>query len=134
MIERVGGRRPINVDARVICATNADLQKAMAEGQFREDLYYRIGVVTIIHAAAAGPERRRRVLAEALLQRIAAEYKKTLSFSKKALEAMEAYPWPGNVRELENRLRRAVIMVEASRSPAGPVAGRATSPNTRRWD
>jgi two-component system, NtrC family, response regulator len=111
-IERVGGRRTITVNARVICATNADLRKAMASGRFREDLYYRIGVVTI----SLPPLRDRGtdilLMAELLLQRLATEYKKTLSFSKKALQAIEAYGWPGNVRELENRLRRAVIMVD----------------------
>jgi two-component system, NtrC family, response regulator len=111
-IERVGGRRQINLDVRVLCATHVDLQKAMADGRFREDLYYRIGVVNI----ALPPLRERKgdvmLLAGSLLQGIAAEYKKTLTFSKKAEQALEAYSWPGNVRELENKLRRAVIMAE----------------------
>ncbi len=112
IIERVGGRRPIPVDARVICATNADLQKAMAVGRFRQDLYYRIGVVII----SLPPLRERngdlRLLAQALLKRFAEEQGKTITFSSKALEAIDTYHWPGNVRELENRLKRAVIMVE----------------------
>jgi two-component system NtrC family response regulator len=112
VIERVGGRRSITLDVRVICASNADLQKSMAAGQFREDLYYRIGVVNI----GLPPLRDRNgdimLLAETLLQRISSEYNKSLTFSKKAREAIEIYGWPGNVRELENRLRRAVIMVE----------------------
>ncbi len=111
MIERVGGRRLINVDARVICATNSDLQKAMAAGQFREDLYYRIGVVMIPMPPLRDRGEDVKLLAETLLQRLAAEHKKKLSFNKKALEAIEAYPWPGNVREMENRLKRAVIML-----------------------
>jgi two-component system, NtrC family, response regulator len=110
IIERVGGRKPIAIDTRVICATNADLQKLMAGGQFREDLYYRLGVVNI----AMPPLRDRngdiKLLAELLLQRLASEYNKTLTFSKKALQLIESYAWPGNIRELENRLRRAVIM------------------------
>ncbi len=110
IIERVGGRRPISIDARVICASNADLRKAMDSGQFREDLYYRIGVVEI----DLPPLRERNgditLLAEAFIQRLAAEYKKSLTFSKKALQEIETYPWPGNVREMENKLRRAVIM------------------------
>ena len=110
-IERIGGRRPINLDVRVICATNADLQKAMASGRFREDLYYRIGVITI----SMPPLRERNgdilLLAESILKRTAAEYKKTLAFSKKAIQAIETYAWPGNVREMENKLRRAVIMI-----------------------
>ncbi|MBN1569556.1 MAG: PEP-CTERM-box response regulator transcription factor [Acidobacteria bacterium] len=129
VIERVGGRRAINLDVRVICATNVDLQKAMAEGKFREDLYYRIGVVNI----AMPPLRDRNgdimLLAESFLRRIASEYKKTLAFNKKAQQAVETYGWPGNVRELENRLRRAVIMVEGKQvtlqdlSLEGPYAG-----------
>jgi len=110
IIERVGGRKPIPVDARIICATNVDLQKAMAQGKFREDLYYRIGVVMI----SMPPLRERKgditLLAELLLQHLAAEQQKSLTLSKKALEAIEAYPWPGNVRELENKLNRAVVM------------------------
>ncbi len=111
-IERVGGRRQISLDVRVICATNADLRKAMAVGQFREDLYYRIGVIII----SMPPLRDRKgdisLLAESLLQRLGTEYKKNLTFSKKALQAIETYSWPGNVRELENRIIRAVIMVD----------------------
>jgi two-component system NtrC family response regulator len=112
VIERVGGRKTIPVDARVICASNLDLQKAMIEGRFREDLYYRIGVVVISMPPLRERDSDITLLAEALLQRLAAEQKKTLSFSSKALEAIKGYPWPGNVRELENRLKRAVIMVE----------------------
>ena len=112
IVERVGGRKQISVDVRVICATNMDLQKAMAAGEFREDLYYRIGVVVI----ALPPVRDRhgdiKLLAEYFLQKLGAEHQKKLSFDKKALEAMEAYPWPGNIREMENRLKRAVIMTD----------------------
>jgi two-component system NtrC family response regulator len=110
LIERVGGRRSIAVDARVICATNADLRKSMAEGRFREDLYYRIGVVMIAMPPLRDRQADIKLLAEALLQNMSAEHKKPLTFSKKALEAIETYPWPGNVRELENKLKRAVIM------------------------
>jgi two-component system, NtrC family, response regulator len=113
-IERVGGRKLISIDARVICATNTDLRKAMADGRFREDLYYRIGVVVI----AMPPLRERQgdlpLLARTLLQKFTAEHKKTLCFNTKALEAIETHVWPGNVRELENRLKRAVIMAKGS--------------------
>lgn len=112
IIERVGGRKPINLDVRVICATNVDLQKAMAGGQFREDLYYRIGVVNIAMPALRDRNGDVMLLAESMLQRISAEYSKSLTFSKKAQQSIETYGWPGNVRELENRIRRAVIMVE----------------------
>jgi two-component system, NtrC family, response regulator len=112
VIERVGGRRSITVDARVICATNSDLRDAMAKGEFREDLYYRIGVLSV----ELPPLRERngdiKLLANAILEKFAAEHNKTMTFSPKTIEAMEAYKWPGNVRELENQLKRAVVMVE----------------------
>ncbi len=108
----MGGRRPISLDVRVICATNVDLQRAMAEGKFREVLYYRIGVINISMPALRDRNGDIGLLAENFLQRIAAEYKKTLGFNKKAQQVLETYHWPGNVRELENRLRRAVIMAE----------------------
>jgi two-component system, NtrC family, response regulator len=110
-IERVGGRRPISLDVRVICATNADLQKAMAIGQFREDLYYRIGVISICMPPLRDRNGDILLLAESILGRTAMEYKKTLSFSKKAIQAIETYGWPGNVREMENKIKRAAIMV-----------------------
>ncbi len=113
-IERVGGRKSISIDTRVICATNADLQKLMADGQFREDLYYRLGVVTISMPPLRDRNGDITLLAKLLLQRFALEYNKTLSFSKKALQSIESHSWPGNVRELENRLRRAVIMAGGS--------------------
>jgi two-component system NtrC family response regulator len=115
-IERVGGRQEIPVDVRVVAATNADLRQAMREGRFREDLYYRIGVVVI----AMPPLRDRGddvlLLAAAFLQQSAAESRKrTTGFTREAMEALLAHPWPGNVRELENRVKRAVVMAESPR-------------------
>jgi len=115
-IERVGGRQEIAVDTRVMAATNTDLKQAMKEGRFREDLYYRVGVVVI----AVPPLRDREgdivLLARTLLQRYAAENKKKiLGFTAQALRALETHRWPGNVREMENRIKRAVIMAEDSR-------------------
>ena len=111
-VERVGGRKAIRVDTRLVCATNSDLRAATSEGRFREDLYYRIAVVTI----QLPPLRERKGdiqhLAGVFLDRLAAEQGKTLSFSPQASVVMEEYNWPGNVRELDNRLRRAVIMAE----------------------
>ena len=122
VIERVGGRRTINIDARVICATNMDLQKAMADGRFREDLYYRIGVVVVAMPPLRDREEDIQLLAETLLKRLAAEHNKTLSFNRKALEAIEAYSWPGNIREMENRLKRAVIMLDGKQVTAEDLA------------
>jgi two-component system, NtrC family, response regulator len=110
-IDRVGGRAEITVDTRVIAATNADLQRAMSENRFREDLYYRLGVVTI----AIPPLREREgdvlFLAQAFMRKYAADNKRKITgFTQTALRALEAHGWPGNVRELENRINRAVIM------------------------
>ena len=112
-IERVCGRQEIEVDVRVVAATNTDLKRAMKEELFREDLYYRIAVVGV----TLPPLRERgddiTVLAKVFLERFAAEGKKNVvGFSADAIKAMHTHDWPGNVRELENRVRRAVIMSE----------------------
>jgi two-component system NtrC family response regulator len=112
-VERVGGRSPINVDARVITATNSDLTRLQAEGTFREDLYYRIGVVTIALPPLRDREDDVILIADALLRGLATEMDRKLKgFSRDALRAMRAHAWPGNVRELDNRVRRAVVMAE----------------------
>jgi two-component system NtrC family response regulator len=112
-IQRLGGKETINVDARILAATNVDLQKAIKEDRFREDLYYRLCVVTI--AVPALKERGSDVtlLARTLLTKFAEEEKKSLKgFTPQALEVLTTYNWPGNVRELENRIKRAVVMAE----------------------
>jgi len=112
-IERIGGRSKIQVDTRVIAATNVDLKKAMSEGKFREDLFYRLAVVTI-----RLPSLRERfsdipLLAKAFLRRSAVQNTRAVEdFNPKALRALQQHFWPGNVRELENRIKRAVIMAE----------------------
>ena len=113
VVERVGGRVPIDVNTRVVAATNVDLKKAMADGKFREDLYYRLAVVTI----DLPPLRQRQndvlLLAKFFLRKFAADNARPgLVLSQSAERAIQRYGWPGNVRELENRLKRAVIMVE----------------------
>ena len=101
------------MDARVIAATNADLSKLLAEGRFREDLYYRIGVVAIALPPLRDREDDVILIADALLRGCAAEAgRKLAGFSRDALAAMRAHAWPGNVRELENRVRRAAVMAE----------------------
>ncbi len=114
-IERIGGRAPIEVDARIIAATNIDLSKAMAEGRFREDLYYRLAVVVVSMPALRQRQGDIHLLSKAFLQRQTAAQEKPLIFTPKAIKAMEAYGWPGNVRELENRIQRAAIMAENGR-------------------
>ena len=112
-IERVGGRETIQVDVRVIAATNRDIKQEITEKRFREDLYYRLGVVTLVV-----PPLRERIedavlLAKVFLQTFSLQYQKEITgFSGEALVAIKSYPWPGNVRELENRVKRAVIMSE----------------------
>ena len=116
VIERVGGREQIEVDTRVVAATNRDLKEAMKEGKFREDLYFRLGVIMV----SLPPLREREgdvvLMAKAFLERYTDENKKQLKgFSSHAIEAIAQYNWPGNVRELENRIKRAVIMAEGKK-------------------
>ena len=114
-IERVGGREDITVDVRVIAATHVDLEKAVREGRFREDLYYRLNVLQI-----RMPALRERVgdvplLAQYIFHRFAEEKgRKIKGFSKDALHIMNNFDWPGNVRELINRVRRAMVMCDNS--------------------
>jgi two-component system NtrC family response regulator len=115
-IERIGGREEITVNARVLAATNMDLKKATSDGRFREDLYYRIGVVVISMPPLREREGDIRLLAQALLHKYTAERKPKISgFTSDALQVLENHAWPGNVRELENRIKRAVIMAEGGK-------------------
>lgn len=110
-IERVGGRQEIQVDTRVIAATNVDLKKAMTAGTFREDLFYRLAVVQIVMPPLLDREDDVLLLAQSFLARFAEQNKKVgLTFGPDALRAIRNHSWPGNVRELQNRVKRAVIM------------------------
>lgn len=121
-IERVGGRQEVQVDTRVVAATNVDLKRAIAEDKFREDLYYRIAVVVINLPALRDREGDVRLLAQEFLRRnAAANGKEGISFGQDALRAISAHSWPGNVRELENRVKRAVIMAEGKRISANDL-------------
>jgi two-component system NtrC family response regulator len=117
VVERVGGRKPVQVDVRIVCATNQDLDRMMAEGRFREDLFYRLNEVTV-----RVPPLRERLgdavfLGSFFLKRFASEYRRQVrGLSAAALTAIQAHQWPGNVRELENRIKRAVVMSD------GPLA------------
>jgi two-component system, NtrC family, response regulator len=111
VVERIGGREPHHVDVRVVAATNRDLKAALAAGQFREDLYYRLSVLTI----QVPPLRERgddvRMLAEFFLEDYARHHKRRFKgFTQAGMRAVMGYAWPGNVRELENRVQRGVIM------------------------
>jgi len=112
-IQRVGGHKNIPVDVRVLTATNRNLKLAIREGQFREDLYYRVGVVTI----GLPPLRERGEDVTLLARHFLAQHgvpDRVTDFSPEALRLIRAHPWPGNVRELENKIRRAVILAENS--------------------
>ena len=121
--ERVGDARPRRANVRIISATNKDLGPAVAEGRFREDLYYRLNVISI-HIP---PLRDRTVdlqrIAEKQLQFFAARSGKAgLTFSAEAMQAMRSYSWPGNLRELRNVIERAVILAETNRIEASDLA------------
>jgi two-component system NtrC family response regulator len=113
-IQRVGGRQEIEIEARVLAATHVDLAKALVEGRFREDLYYRLAVVI----CKLPPLRERGddilLLAKDFLRRFGAQHgREDLSFSPGALQMIVRHAWTGNVRELQNRIQRAVVMADA---------------------
>ena len=114
-LQRVGGDQTIHVDVRIIAATNRDLETEVEQGRFREDLYYRLNVVTL----EVPPLRRRhgdiKLLAENFITRFAEKNRRTVeSVSREFMLHLGAYPWPGNVRELENAIERAVILMRGS--------------------
>jgi two-component system NtrC family response regulator len=120
--QRVGGRQEIPSDARVIAATNRNLQEFAASGKFREDLYFRLAVVVV----KVPPLRERGddivLVAKTLLHNYGIEHTKPgLSFAPDALRALSLHRWPGNVRELQNRVRRAVIMADGKRVSVGDL-------------
>ncbi|MDD5578555.1 MAG: PEP-CTERM-box response regulator transcription factor [Methylobacter sp.] len=115
VIERIGGRKEIPVDVRIICATHQNLQTLIDEGRFRRDLYYRISEITINIPPLREREGDAIMIATAFLKRFCElNNKKIKGFSKDAARAIETYPWPGNIRELENKIKRAVIMADDS--------------------
>ncbi len=113
VIERIGGRRGIAVDTRIVCATHQNLEAMIAEGRFREDLYYRLAEIVVRIPSLAGRPGDAGLLARHFLKRFAATMNPAVrGFTPEALAVIDAWGWPGNVRELENRLKRAVIMAD----------------------
>lgn len=111
--ERVGGREILDIDVRVIAATNRDLKKLISEGKFREDLYYRLAVVTVELPPLRDRGEDVALLARAFVGKFSSNGKvKTLS--DEAMDAIYSYGWPGNVRELENKIRRAITFTEGN--------------------
>ena len=129
---RLGGRRDVRVDVRIVAATNRDIECAVAEGQFREDLYFRLNVVCI----TLPPLRQRRdeipLLTERFLEQYADHYNRPrLSLAEETKRLFNEYDWPGNVRELENLVKRAVVLGSDDsirRELADAIAGRRRLP------
>jgi two-component system, NtrC family, response regulator len=119
VIERIGGRRAIPVDVRIVCATHQNLEAMIAAGQFREDLFYRLAEIVVRIPSLAERHGDAVLLAHHFLGRFARDNGRSFKgFMPDAIAAISDWHWPGNVRELENRLKRAVIMAEAPRLTA----------------
>ncbi len=113
VIERIGGRKAIPVDVRIVCATHQDLEKMIAEGRFREDLYYRLAEIIVRIPSLAARYGDATLLAHHFLAKFSRENRRSFKgFTPAALAALNDWHWPGNVRELENKMKRAVIMAE----------------------
>ena len=112
-IERIGGRKPIAVDTRIVCATHQNLESMIGEGTFREDLFYRLAEIVVKVPTLAERPGDAVLLAKHFMVRFAKEMNPQVkSFAPDALAAIDSWTWPGNVRELENRVKRSVIMAE----------------------
>ncbi|MBI3624862.1 MAG: nitrogen regulation protein NR(I) [Candidatus Rokubacteria bacterium] len=130
VFERVGGHDPIRVDLRVLAATNRDLEAMMSEGRFREDLFYRLNVVTLALPLLRDRREDIPLLADHFLAKYAGDLGER-ALAPEALDRLVGYDWPGNVRELENVIQRAMVMAGAGvilpeHLPIGPVSARAT--------
>jgi two-component system NtrC family response regulator len=113
VIERIGGRAPIPVDTRIVCATHQNLDEMTAQGSFREDLYYRLAEIVVRIPSLAERPGDAILLARHFLAKFAGDMNPSVKgFSPDALNAIDSWGWPGNVRELENRIKRAVIMAD----------------------
>src|SRR5579862_2943298 len=114
-VDPVGSKRPVNVDVRIIAATNRDLAELTREGQFREDLYYRLNVFPIVIPPLRGRQEDVPALARHFIERFAAEENKPVAgLSPEAADLLERFDWPGNVRQLENTIFRAVVLCDGS--------------------
>lgn len=122
IIERIGGRKPIEVDTRIVCATHRNLKRMIADGTFREDLFYRIAEITITIPLLREREGDATLLANHFLQKFSTgRAGPPLRYGPDALAAISLHSWPGNVRELENRVKRAVIMADGQQITAADM-------------
>jgi two-component system NtrC family response regulator len=121
-IERIGARKSIEVDTRIVCATHQDLEAMIADARFREDLFYRLAEIVVRIPSLAERPGDAVLLAKVFLKRFAKEMNPHVrGFASDALAAIDAWGWPGNVRELENRVKRAVIMADGKLISAGDL-------------
>lgn len=122
VIERIGGRQPIAVDLRIICATHRDLGESIKTGEFREDLFFRISEIVIDVPSLRERESDKLLLAQAFLAEFSEKNSRSFrGFTEQARSEIDAYAWPGNVRELENKIKRGVILAEGSRITAADL-------------
>jgi two-component system NtrC family response regulator len=122
VIERVGGRREVPVDVRVVCATHQTLKEHIAAGRFREDLYYRLAEIVVDIPPLRARNGDAALLAHSFVRQHAAQQRRpAMTLSAEAIDAIAAHPWPGNVRELENFIKRAVIMADSTTITADDI-------------
>ncbi len=115
VIERIGGRQQIPVDVRVVCATNQNLEQRMADGRFRDDLFYRLNEIIVRVPPLRDRGEDSVLLASFFIKKFNSQFDRKLrGFTAEAIAALAANPWRGNVRELENRVKRAVVMAEGT--------------------
>lgn len=115
IIERVGGRREVPVDVRIVCATHQSLKEQIVAGRFREDLFYRLAEIVVEIPPLRARKGDATLIAHHFVRQYAAQQRRpSMTLSVEAIDAIEAHPWPGNVRELENVIKRAVIMAEST--------------------
>ncbi len=121
-IERIGGRKTIAVDTRIVCATHQNLEEMIGAGTFREDLFYRLAEIVVRIPGLAERHGDAVLLGKAFLKRFSAEMNPSVTgYAPDALAAIDAHDWPGNVRELENRVKRAVIMADGKLVSSGDL-------------
>lgn len=132
-IERIGGRETVQLDLRIVCATNRNLETQITAGAFREDLFYRIAEVTLRMPPLREREGDVMMIARALLTRAARQHRRPArQFSEAALEAIRAHAWPGNIRELENRITGAVIVADGTAIGPGDLGLEAGAEGSQR--
>jgi len=118
-IQPLGSHKDIPVDVRIVCATHRNLETMIAEGSFREDLYYRLSEIVLNLPALTERDGDAVILARAFLNHFAQEQGRSINgFTEEAVQTIESYSWPGNIRELENKIKRACIMTEGKKITA----------------